>query len=231
MNSPINFSIIHFITSAGLIAQFVLATLVFCSIASWAIILFKMVALRKAELANRLFLGVFLKCNSFQELRSKVATQNNEGPISALFSNIVEKTASDKLTEGIDIPRLERILKSSIQDEMDYYQKYIHLLATIGNTSPFIGLFGTVVGIVNSFREIGMQEVANIAVVAPGIAEALIATAAGLAAAIPAVIAFNIFVNKLYRLETKLEVFASELITFIETAKLKSLPESEVVKG
>ncbi len=240
MNNPAEFSILHFITSSGWIAQSVLAILVLFSIASWAIIFHKVMTLRKAELANHRFLAVFLKSNTFHELRHQTKAKNNEGPIAALFCNVVEKATLDEdlvkkgesfcWIEGLSTSRLERILRASIQDEMDYYQKHIHLLATIGNTSPFIGLFGTVVGIVNSFRSIGLQEVANIAVVAPGISEALVATAAGLAAAIPAVMAFNVFVNRLGRLEVKLEVFSSELITFIETTELTSVSNSEVLK-
>lgn len=240
MNNPSDFSILYFITSSGWIAQSVLAILVLSSIASWAIILQKVITLRKAELANHRFLAMFLKATTFQELRGQAKAQNNEGPIAALFGNVVEKATLDAdlvkkgesfcWIEGLNTSRLERILHASIQDEMDYYQKYIHLLATIGNTAPFIGLFGTVVGIINSFRAIGLQEVANIAVVAPGISEALVATAAGLAAAIPAVMAFNVFVNRLSRLEVKLEVFSSELITFIETTESKSLSSLEVSK-
>jgi len=179
--------------------------------------------LRKAESANRRFLAFFLKSNTFQDLKNQATAQNHEGPAARLLSNVLEKAP---LVDGISTGIRERILRTSIQDEMDYYQKYIHVLATIGNTAPFIGLFGTVVGIISSFRAIGMQETANIAVVAPGISEALIATAAGLAAAIPAVVAFNLFVNKLSRLEIKLEVFSSELITLIETTELKSLSDS-----
>ncbi|MBI3358895.1 MAG: MotA/TolQ/ExbB proton channel family protein [Nitrospirae bacterium] len=240
MNSSIHFSILHSIASAGWIAQCVLAILTFCSVASWAIILYKVITLRKADLGNRRFLAVFLKSNNLQELKNKTIALGNEGPIAALFSNVSEKvvlgetqvkTRDALRNETFPIARLERILRSGIQDEMDYYERYIHFLATIGNTAPFIGLFGTVVGIVNSFRAIGLLEVANIAVVAPGISEALIATAAGLAAAIPAVVAYNLFANQLNRLEVKLEIFSSELITFIETSDLKSLPDSEGLQG
>ncbi len=229
MDSSAHFSIVHFITQAGGVAQFVLAVLIFCSVASWAIILYKMITLRKADLANRRFLAIFLKTNSFQELRRKSAPLHNDGPIAALFGSVVERIGSLESfgNESASTARLERMLRSGIQDEMDYYEKYIHFLATIGNTAPFIGLFGTVVGIVNSFRAIGLLEVANIAVVAPGISEALIATAAGLATAIPAVVAYNLFTNQLNRLAVKLEVFSAELITFMETTALKSLSDSK----
>ncbi len=232
MNNPADFSILHSIASSGLLSQFVLATLVIFSIVSWGIILHKVITLRKSERENHRFLALFLKAKTFQELRRQSDVEANQGPIAALFSNVVEKaTLEDEdiakkgvsfcWIEGLSTARLERILRASIQDEMDYYQKYIHLLATIGNTAPFIGLFGTVVGIINSFRSIGLLEVANIAVVAPGISEALVATAAGLAAAIPAVMGFNVFLNSLNCLEVRLEVFSSELITFIETTESK----------
>jgi len=236
LNHLSNFSVIHFIAESGGIAQFVLATLIFCSVASWAIILYKAITLRKADLANRRFLAIFLKTTSFQELKSKTTSLQHEGPIAALFGNVVEKIGSGEYfvktgesfwNENVPTAKLERILKSGMQDEMDYYERHLHFLATVGNTTPFIGLFGTVVGIINSFRAIGLLEVANIAVVAPGIAEALIATAAGLAAAIPAVVAYNLFTNQLNRLAVKLEIFSSELITLIESSESVSVSMKE----
>jgi biopolymer transport protein TolQ len=230
LNPSDQFSILDFISSSGPIAQAVLATLVFCSIASWAIIFYKTIALRKAELANRRFLAVFLQSKTLEELKNNTTSFYNDGPVGALFGDLIEKAGHDfelkKIgtdTEkvGLSIGRVERILRSGQQDEIDYYEKHLHFLATIGNTTPFIGLFGTVVGIISAFRAIGMQEAANIAVVAPGISEALIATAAGLAAAIPAVVAYNIFTTHLRRLEVKLEIFSSELINFIEETRSK----------
>ncbi|MBI3802208.1 MAG: MotA/TolQ/ExbB proton channel family protein [Nitrospirae bacterium] len=120
---------------------------------------------------------------------------------------------------------LQRTLQSGIQDEMAHQERYLHLLATVGNTAPFVGLFGTVWGIIDSFQEIGRQGNANIASVAPGVSEALIATAAGLFVAIPSVIAYNIFVNKLRKMEVQLEVFASELTSLVEE-KMFHLTES-----
>ncbi|MEK7702439.1 MAG: MotA/TolQ/ExbB proton channel family protein [Nitrospirota bacterium] len=224
MNRSNQLSILDFITSAGPIPQAVLATLLFCSVASWVIISHKVLLFRKADLANNRFRTAFLKSKTVAQLTNETKSFWADGPIGMLFGVLLEKIGSDShskkvLTEGDrrSIVHLERILKSGIQNELDYYEKHLHLLATIGNTTPFVGLFGTVVGIVDAFQAIGLEKSANISVVAPGIAEALIATAAGLAAAIPAVVAYNLFTNRLRRLEVKLEVFSSELIHLIET--------------
>ena len=111
---------------------------------------------------------------------------------------------------------VERTLQGAIQDEVTYQERYLHLLATIGNTAPFIGLFGTVWGIMGSFQEIGRQGSANIAVVAPGVAEALINTAAGLFVAIPAAVAYNLYISRIRKMHVQLEVFSSEVVTLVE---------------
>ncbi len=237
MNNSVNFSVIQLILSAGIVAKIVLVILAFCSVASWAIIFYKIITLRKAEKENRRFLALFLKSNSLRDLKGE-AIASNKGPIGTLFRDMIAKIDSQfdwdngvlKSENGNrPVAGLERILRSGIQDEIDYYERHIYFLATVGNTAPFIGLFGTVWGIMNSFRAIGLQETASLAVVAPGVAEALIATAVGLAAAIPAVVAYNIFVNKLRRLEVQLEVFSSELMTLIEEAYGKGFQET--IKG
>jgi len=119
------------------------------------------------------------------------------------------------------IKGLERLLRGGIQDEIIQQERYLPFLATIGGVTPFIGLFGTVWGIIDAFAEIGRSGTANIAAVAPGVAEALITTAAGLATAIPAVIAYNFFVGKLRRMESQMEVFSAELINLVEERQLK----------
>jgi biopolymer transport protein TolQ len=218
--------VLDLILSAGPVAKVVLLLLLSTSVLSWAIILHRFLTFRKAGAENRAFLLLFSKTNSFQELRQK-ATKFKEGPIAALFQSVhaaAEKIspASRKRTgietddRSLKLARLDRVLKSEIQDEMEHQERYIHLLATIGNTTPFVGLFGTVWGIMRAFREIGLQGMANIAAVAPGVAEALITTAAGLLAAIPAVVAYNLFVNKLRVMEVQLDVFGAELITLVE---------------
>jgi biopolymer transport protein TolQ len=224
MSASLNTSIVSLVLSSGIIAKFVLGILAICSVLSWAIIFSKMVSLRRVEKENRRFLSVFLNSDSLRDVKSAVI-HPNEGPVFSISKGLIEKVDPyidwDKeivrANSGFPpLSGLERSLRSGIQDEMNHYEKSVHFLATIGNTAPFIGLFGTVWGIMNSFRAIGLQESANIAVVAPGIAEALVATAAGLAAAIPAVVAYNFFVNTLRRLEIQLEIFSSELVTLVE---------------
>ncbi len=219
-------SVFDLILSAGIVAKIVLLILLFCSVVSWAVILHRFLTFRKAESENRAFLLLFSRTNSLSEIRQK-ALKLKEGPIATLFQSV--HSAAEKVSPPIRKPRvmdaedrhlklarLDRVLKSEIQDEMEHQERYIHLLATVGNTTPFIGLFGTVWGIMRAFREIGLQGTANIASVAPGVAEALLTTAVSLMAAIPAVVAYNLFVNKLRVMEVQLDVFGAELITLIE---------------
>jgi len=116
---------------------------------------------------------------------------------------------------------IERTLQGAVQDEMTHQERYLHVLATIGNIAPFIGLLGTVWGIMGAFQEIGRQGSANIAVVAPGVAEALINTAAGLFVAIPAAVGYNLFIHKIKNMHVQLEVFSSEVVTLVEEKMIR----------
>jgi len=206
-------SVLDLVLSAGAVAKIVLLLLLLCSVLAWAIILSKGLALRKAANQNRHFLTLFARAENLPELQRRTA-ELRDGPIAALFRSclpILEKKGP------VPVAYLERLFQSGIQDEMGYQERSIHFLATIGNTAPFIGLFGTVWGIMGAFQEIGRQGTANIASVGPGVAEALVTTAAGLLAAIPAVIAYNLFVNRLREMELQLDLFASEIIRKMET--------------
>jgi biopolymer transport protein TolQ len=236
-NNPLNSSLTHLILSSGVAAKFVLVALLICSVVAWTIIFSKILVFQRSDKENRRFLTVFRKSNTFYELK-KLALVHNAGPIWSLFKSVIDEIDTDvdwdrgvllSEREGRLIIGLERTLRSSIQNEIDYYERHIYLLATLGNTAPFVGLFGTVWGMMNSFRAMGLQETANIAVVAPGVAEALIATAAGLATAIPAVIAYNLFVNRVGRLEIQLDIFASDLLRLIDQSCHTTFPKSEVM--
>jgi biopolymer transport protein TolQ len=205
-------SLFALIRSAGAVAQLVLATLLIASVISWAIIFQRGTALRRASAQNRKFLLLFSKTGNLGELHVK-AQKFREGPMVTLFLACQTKVNPKG---AVQIPRMERIVKSAIQDEIAHQEQQIHLLATIGNTAPFVGLFGTVWGIMGAFQEIGRQGTANIASVGPGVAEALITTAAGLFVAIPAVIAYNIFVNRLREMEGQMELFGAEILTLME---------------
>jgi len=190
------------------VAKIVLLLLLLASVLSWAIILNKGLALRKANQQNRHFLTLFARAENLSDLQRRAAKLRN-GPMLVLFQSclpILEKKGP------VPVAYLERLFRSGIQDEMGHQERLIHILATIGNITPFIGLFGTVWGIMGAFQEIGRQGTANIASVGPGVAEALVTTAAGLLAAIPAVVAYNLFVNRLREMELQLDVFASEMI-------------------
>lgn len=239
MNPGSSSSIVSLFLSAGIVAKLVLATLLLSSIASWAIILYKWVTLRRAESENRRFLVLFSKADDLEDVRKRVL-KRNEGPLALLLEAVLEKidsyssarnrTASpEDGNRPIKMTIVERTVQSAIQDEMGHQERYLHFLATVGNTAPFVGLFGTVWGIMGAFQEIGKQGTANIAVVAPGVAEALINTAAGLFVAIPAVVAYNIFVNKLRKMQLQLEVFSAEVMTLAEEKALGA-PEVQKVK-
>lgn len=229
--------IIHMISNAGTMVQFVMLLLLFFSIMSWAIILIKYRYIRKAFKESAEFTDFFWKSRDLSNAFAK-AKQLHGSPLARIFRiGYVElkKTSQSAAPQGppalqkpgaSQSPALEtrftgtdnvqRALRRAITTEMTRMTQMVPFLATTGNTAPFIGLFGTVWGIMNSFHSIGQMGSANLAVVAPGISEALVATAAGLAAAIPAVIAFNFFMSKIRVVESELHSFSADFLNIIE---------------
>ena len=228
-------NLIHMISNAGHMVQFVMALLLIFSIISWTIILIKYLYIRKAYKESAYFTDFFWKSRNLSEAFSK-AKQFHGSPIARVFrigylelkelskSGVPIKSSQSPETAphlslgakftGTD--NVKRSLRRAINTEIARMTQMVPFLATTGNTAPFIGLFGTVWGIMNSFHGIGLSGSASLAVVAPGISEALIATAAGLAAAIPAVIAFNYFMQKIRTLETELQSFSADFLNIIE---------------
>ena len=229
-------NIIHMISNAGLMVQFVLLLLLFFSITSWAIILIKYRYIKKAFRESASFTEYFWKSRDLSNAFTK-AKQLSNSPIARVFrigyvelkkisqsgapvtskssqSSEEATTFLNPIFKGTD--NIGRALNRAINTETTRMTKMVPFLATTGNTTPFIGLFGTVWGIMNSFHSIGIRGSANLAVVAPGISEALIATAAGLAVAIPAVIAFNHFMHKIRIIETELQSFSADFLNIIE---------------
>ncbi len=221
---------------AGLMVKFVLLLLLGFSITSWAIMLFKSFQIRKARRESYYFLELFWKS------RSLASAYNDSGrfdscPVAEIFKvGYQELTRLRKTTretiDGDDVAEIspaqrpglenvERALRRAINVETNRLSRTLSFLATTGNTTPFIGLFGTVWGIMSSFQEIGISGSANLAIVAPGISEALVATAAGLAAAIPAVIGFNYFMNQVSVLETEMTNFIADFLNILERDMLK----------
>ena len=221
-------TIFQMISNSGLMVQFVLLLLLFFSITSWAIILIKFRYIRRAMKESDFFLDFFWKSRDLADAFNK-AKQLQGSPIARVFRiGYVELKKLSQSGAGIGAnaqtstgtfsgtDNIERSLRRATSTEVTHLSQLVPFLATTGNTTPFIGLFGTVWGIMNSFHGIGMKGSASLAVVAPGISEALIATAAGLAVAIPAVIAFNHFMNKIRIIESELQSFSADFLNILE---------------
>lgn len=225
--------VIAIFMNAGLVVQLVLLLLLFFSITSWAIILIKLRYISRSYKESASFIEFFWKSRDLSNAFVK-AKQMKNSPVARIFrvgylelkklsqsgmplnSKSATPEASSLGSRFTGTDNIKRSLRRAINTEMTRLTQMVPFLATTGNTAPFIGLFGTVWGIMNSFRSIGLKGSANLAVVAPGISEALIATAAGLAVAIPAVIAFNHFNQKVRVIETELHSFSADLLNIIE---------------
>jgi biopolymer transport protein TolQ len=212
--------------NAGLIVKLVLILLLFFSVVSWAIILFKLVQVHRANSESDRFMDFFWKSKRFDTIASQVDRFANS-PLTVLFNEgygelkkVVEGNgASEGSAISTDLGGVEnvsRALRRATNSEITRLEKYLTFLATTGSTSPFIGLFGTVWGIMTAFEGIGKTGSASLAVVAPGIAEALIATAIGLVAAIPAVMAYNHFQNKIRVLIKEMDNFSTEFLNIVQ---------------
>jgi len=208
--------------------KFVMLLLLFFSITSWAIIFIKFRYIRKAFKESAEFTDIFWQCRNLADAFSK-AKALRSSPVARIFiSAYMELARSDgKDKQKSQIIRsqssylqmvgsVKRSLNRSISVEVRRLVQLVPFLATAGNTAPFIGLFGTVWGIMNTFQGIGLSGSASLAVVAPGISEALIATAAGLAVAIPSVIAYNYFTDRVRVLDSELQSFSSDLLNIME---------------
>jgi len=229
-------NLIHMIASAGLMVKFVLLLLLFFSITSWAIILTKYQNIKAAFKESVLFSDFFWKSKDLSDSFAR-AKQLEKSPVARIFRiayvelkrlsqpDIEMETQPDRSfaseslflrDQFIGTDNLNRALQRATNTEITRLTRRISFLATTGNTAPFIGLFGTVWGIMSSFHGIGLRGSASLAIVAPGISEALIATAAGLAVAIPAVIAFNYFMHKIRIIESELQNFSADFLNIIE---------------
>lgn len=199
------------------VVKAVMIMLFFASVWTWAIILDKMWRLRRLESRALKFEDAFWSGGSLDDLYERVG-QRPSDPMTAVFSSAMRewrRSAARGLVQqaatrtGLQA-RIDRVMQVTLGREMDRLERYMIFLASVGSTAPFIGLFGTVWGIMNSFQAIAVTKQTSLAVVAPGIAEALFATALGLVAAIPAVVAYNKISNDLGRYGGRLEAFAVE---------------------
>lgn len=213
-------TILQLILDASLIVKAVMAILVLASLASWTLMIIKRSQLRKAQKKLEVFEDRFWSGISLNKLYGDLSNRPDRDGMSAIFFNGYHEYA--RLNKG-ETPRAlpvtdtaQRAMRVAETREVDKLEQNLTFLATVGSTSPYIGLFGTVWGIMNSFISLSEMKQATLAVVAPGIAEALIATAIGLFAAIPAVIAYNRFSDKVDRIAIRYENFREEFTTLLE---------------
>ena len=208
-----DFSIISLFIRADFIIKSVIIILIVSSVYSWAIIFEKIRMFKKISKSTEEFENKFWKSKSAETFYNNLP-DNFEDPMANVFRNSMEVMLKSKRTSNLN-EKMSRMLEINLEQQMEKIEKSYTFLATVGSTAPFIGLFGTVWGIMNSFQSIAISRNTSLAIVAPGIAEALFATALGLLAAIPAVIAFNKFNSDSRKYSQKLENFSKRLLSII----------------
>jgi biopolymer transport protein TolQ len=217
-------SLIDLLSRATLIGKVVLVILLIFSVYSWAIILTKWLWFRRAERATRGFLSRFNSGSKITEIYSSIEDYR-QSPVAQVFTAGYEEITSqvdESNGQMRSLDALSRELQSATISEVSKMERSLTWLATTANASPFIGLFGTVVGIIIAFMGLSAASATSIQSVAPGIAEALIATAAGIAAAVPAAIFYNHFLNRLKSLTAQMDRFSLELLNVIERHYIKA---------
>ena len=211
--SSADFSLINLFIRADIIVKSVIIILIACSIYSWAVIIEKIKLFKKINQSTEEFETKFWNSKSAESFYNNLPA-NIEDPMALVFKdamqNLLKKRSKTDLHD-----RMTTMLETGIEKQMSKISKGYTFLATVGSTAPFIGLFGTVWGIMNSFQSIAISRNTSLAIVAPGIAEALFATALGLLAAIPSVIAYNKFNNDSILYSKKLENFSKRFLTII----------------
>jgi len=224
--APFKGSIFGLLTQSGALALLILALLLAFSIFSWAIILRKWLTFRRISQKNDEFIALFRQSARLSEVGA-ACDHYRSSPLSGIFSAGYQELNAQIQASGAHNPQrpalsdrsiagIQRALQRSSAAELSVLERNMSWLATTGVVTPFIGLLGTVIGIINAFKGLGMEKTASIQAVAPGIAEALIATAFGLFAAIPAVIAYNHFISKIKRVASEADDFSSEFLSLVE---------------
>ena len=211
--SSTDFSILQLFIRADIIVKSVIIILIVSSIYSWAIIFEKIKLFKKINLSSQDFENKFWKSKSAESFYNNLPTKV-EDPMTNVFKNSMQVLLKYKRSSTLD-EKMSNMLEINIEQQMEKIEKKYTFLATVGSTAPFIGLFGTVWGIMNSFQSIAISRNTSLAIVAPGIAEALFATALGLLAAIPAVVAFNKFTSDSKKYSQKLENFSKRFLSII----------------
>jgi biopolymer transport protein TolQ len=225
-SSAFSGGVVSLIAHTGPVAKAVLVALVLFSLVSWAIIFYKGIALRRAYTQSQTFLEIFRKSSKFSEVNS-VCVQLRASPLVGVFQagylEVNQQVRGANPQSGNpakptvrSLESLSRALVRAATVEVTRLERRVTFLATTASVTPFVGLFGTVWGIMNAFEQIGVAQSSSLAVVAPGISEALITTAAGLAAAIPAAMFFNFYNSRIKVLSAMMDDFALEFLNIVE---------------
>ncbi len=211
--SSADFSLMNLFIRADVIVKSVIILLIACSVYSWAVIIEKFRLFKKINQSSDEFETKFWNSKSAETFYNNLPA-NVEDPMALVFKDAMQSLLKRRSKSDLN-SRMTTMLETGIEKQMSKISKGFTFLATVGSTAPFIGLFGTVWGIMNSFQSIAISRNTSLAIVAPGIAEALFATALGLLAAIPAVIAYNKFNNDSQKYSQKLENFSKRFLTII----------------
>ncbi len=216
--------VLDLISQSGLVAKIVLLMLVGSSVICWSIIFSKWRTLRRAVNENTDFLNAFWHGKTIDDIMAKIDKYPGS-PVATVFKSGVKElrklSTEDMASAGTEkVDNIQRALIRASNAEISSLEKNVSWLATTASAAPFIGLFGTVWGIMNSFQSIGASGAANLAVVAPGISEALITTATGIAAAIPAVVAYNHFAGQIKKIAVEMECFTQDFINIVQRSVL-----------
>ena len=211
--SSADFSLINLFIRADIVVKLVILILIVCSIYSWAVIIEKARLFKKINKSTEDFENKFWNSKSAETFYNNLPA-STEDPMALLFKDAMQNLLKRRSKTDLN-SKMTTLLETGIDKQMTKIGRGFTLLATVGSTAPFIGLFGTVWGIMNSFQSIAISRNTSLAIVAPGIAEALFATALGLLAAIPAVVAYNKFNNDSIRYSQRLENFSKRFLTII----------------
>ncbi len=211
--SSADFSLINLFIRADIIVKSVIIMLIACSIYSWAVIIEKYRLFKKINQSTEEFEAKFWNSKSAETFYNNLPS-NVQDPMALIFKDAMQNLLKRRSRTDLN-NRMTTMLETGIEKQISKITKGFTFLATVGSTAPFIGLFGTVWGIMNSFQSIAISRNTSLAIVAPGIAEALFATALGLLAAIPAVVAYNKFNNDSIKYSQKLENFSKRFLTII----------------
>ena len=212
-------SITTLILQASLVVQLVMAGLVLVSLASWTVIFSKLFGLKRVRRGNEDFEREFWSGKSLTDMNQAVANKTDTAPMERIFASGMReflKLREKRMDSSVQLDGARRAMRASYQRELDVVESNLSFLASVGSVSPYVGLFGTVWGIMHAFVGLSNLQQVTLASVAPGIAEALVATAIGLFAAIPAVVAFNRFARDIDRIAIQQETFIEEFTNILQ---------------